>query len=150
MMHHSQRDVMRRLNLAIMDFELLRVLGEGSLSTVFLARRKATGTQYALKVIDKFYVKRHNMTDAVIRERHVMDQIDSDWVVRLQFTFQVCHAHSHSHAARQSVRCLPSTLPFVHARRRFYTPDCFGCLTGTHERMRSMCMARVSAVCPAR
>jgi serine/threonine protein kinase len=79
----------RRLDLSIRDFELLRVLGEGSLSTVILARRKATGTEHALKVIDKYYITRHNMTDAVIRERHVMDALDSDWVVRLHFTFQV-------------------------------------------------------------
>ena len=87
---HSNRLSLRRLDLDIREFDLLRVLGEGSLSTVLLVRRKATGTLHALKVIDKFYIKRHKMTDAVIRERHVMDSIDSEWAVRLQFTFQVC------------------------------------------------------------
>ena len=78
-----------RLDLTIQDFDILKVLGEGSLSTVFLVRRRATGTEHALKVIDKYYITRQNMTDSVVRERHVMDKMHSEWVVKLQFTFQV-------------------------------------------------------------
>ena len=78
-----------RLDLTIQDFDVLKVLGEGSVSTVFLVRRRATGTEHALKVIDKYYITRQNMTDSVVRERHVMDKMHSEWVVKLQFTFQV-------------------------------------------------------------
>jgi 3-phosphoinositide dependent protein kinase-1 len=78
----------RRLNLSVAAFELTRVLGEGSMSTVFQAQLKETGQVYALKVIDKLYIQRHKTTDAVIRERHIMDKLHSDLVVRLRFTFQ--------------------------------------------------------------
>lgn len=78
------------MDLKISDFELVRVLGEGSLSTVFLAKRLETGTEHALKVMDKMYLQRHNMVDSVIRERSVLASISSPCVVRLQFTFQVC------------------------------------------------------------
>jgi 3-phosphoinositide dependent protein kinase-1 len=63
-------------------------MGDGSLSTVFHAICNKTGKAYALKVIDKFYIQRHKMVDAVIRERRIMDQLHSDLVVRLHFTFQ--------------------------------------------------------------
>jgi 3-phosphoinositide dependent protein kinase-1 len=56
---------------------------------VFLAKRKSDGAEFALKVIDKAYIARHKMTHAVIRERNVMDQLDSDYIVQLKFTFQV-------------------------------------------------------------
>jgi serine/threonine protein kinase len=65
------------------------VLGEGSFSTVFLAKRISDGAEFALKVIDQVYIARHKMTQAVIRERHVMDMLVSDYVVDLKFTFQV-------------------------------------------------------------
>eukprot|EP00892_Ulva_mutabilis_P009716 jgi/Ulvmu1/7116/UM034_0022.1 len=77
-----------RLDLSINDFELIRVMGDGSLSTVFHAIRKKSGDALALKVIDKIYIHRHKMTDAVIRERNIMDSFDSPLVVRLKFTFQ--------------------------------------------------------------
>lgn len=72
----------------INDFELVKVLGEGSMSTVFQALLKKTGEVVALKVIDKLYIQRHKTTEAVIRERNIMDRLHSDLVVRLRFTFQ--------------------------------------------------------------
>lgn len=77
-----------RLQLSINDFELVRVMGDGSLSTVFHAVLKKSGEVFALKVIDKIYIHRHKMTEAVIRERNIMDSFDSPLVVRLKFTFQ--------------------------------------------------------------
>lgn len=79
---------MCRLNLSINDFELVRVMGDGSLSTVFHAVLKTSGEALALKVIDKIYIHRHKMTEAVIRERNIMDSFDNPLVVRLKFTFQ--------------------------------------------------------------
>lgn len=63
-------------------------MGDGSLSTVFHAVLKKSGEVYALKVIDKIYIHRHKMTEAVIRERNVMDSLDDPFVVSLKFTFQ--------------------------------------------------------------
>ena len=40
------------------DFELIHRIGDGSFSHVVLARHRATGQQYALKVIDKQYILR--------------------------------------------------------------------------------------------
>jgi 3-phosphoinositide dependent protein kinase-1 len=53
-----------------------------------LARHKASSREYALKVIDKQHIIRHNAVDAVRRERNILDRIDDPGVVQLFFTFQ--------------------------------------------------------------
>lgn len=47
------------MQLSLADFELLRRIGDGSYSHVVLARHRATGRDYALKVIDKQYIMRY-------------------------------------------------------------------------------------------
>ena len=44
--------------LLLNDFTILALLGSGSYGEVLLIRRKATDKQYALKVIDKAFLKR--------------------------------------------------------------------------------------------
>lgn len=46
------------MQLSLADFELLRRVGDGSYSHVVLARHRASGKEYALKVIDKQYIMR--------------------------------------------------------------------------------------------
>jgi len=72
----------------VSDFELLRKLGDGSYSQVILARQKASGTEYALKVVDKHHVIRHNVVDQIRRERRLLANIEDDGIVKLCFTFQ--------------------------------------------------------------
>ena len=47
-----------RLQVSLADFELLRRVGDGSFSHVVLAQHRATGQEYALKVVDKQYIVR--------------------------------------------------------------------------------------------
>ncbi len=47
-----------RVALSLADFELLRRIGDGSYSQVVLARHRATGREFALKIIDKHYILR--------------------------------------------------------------------------------------------
>lgn len=77
-----------RLNLKITDFDVLAIMGEGSLSTVVKALWRDCQQVYAIKIIDKVYIARKGMLDSVIRERAVMDAVRSDLCVRLCFTFQ--------------------------------------------------------------
>lgn len=77
-----------RLALTLADFELLRRIGEGSYSYVVLAKHKDTGKEYALKIIDKLHIIRHNAVEAVRRERALLDSLEDDGVVNLHFTFQ--------------------------------------------------------------
>jgi 3-phosphoinositide dependent protein kinase-1 len=72
----------------VSDFELLRKLGDGSYSQVILARHKSSGTEYALKVVDKHHVIRHKVVDQIRRERRLLASIEDDGIVKLYFTFQ--------------------------------------------------------------
>ena len=46
------------LNINLGCFELIREIGRGGFSTVNLVRFKQTGEYFAMKVIDKNFVKR--------------------------------------------------------------------------------------------
>ncbi|KAL3523535.1 hypothetical protein ACH5RR_016369 [Cinchona calisaya] len=75
-------------NFSIQDFELGKIYGVGSYSKVVRARKKDTGTIYALKIMDKKFITKENKTAYVKLERIVLDQLDHPGVVRLFFTFQ--------------------------------------------------------------
>lgn len=55
---------------------------------VVRAKKKDTGTVYALKIMDKKFITKENKTAYVKLERIVLDQLDHSGVVRLYFTFQ--------------------------------------------------------------
>lgn len=77
-----------RLQLSLRDFDLLEHVGEGSYSQVLHARHLATGTECALKVIDKHLILRNKQWDQVRTERNVLDRLRHDGVVQLLFSFQ--------------------------------------------------------------
>lgn len=55
---------------------------------VVQVQHRQTGLRYALKVIDKHLVLRHNQTAAVRVERALLDRLEHAGIVRLHFTFQ--------------------------------------------------------------
>ncbi|KAK2969474.1 hypothetical protein RJ640_022188 [Escallonia rubra] len=75
-------------NFTIQDFELGKIYGVGSYSKVVRAKKKDTGTVYAMKIMDKKFITKENKTAYVKLERIVLDQLDHPGIVRLYFTFQ--------------------------------------------------------------
>ncbi|KAI4346441.1 hypothetical protein L6164_007336 [Bauhinia variegata] len=75
-------------NYTIQEFELGKIYGVGSYSKVVRAKKKDTGTVYALKIMDKKFITKENKTAYVKLERIVLDQLDHPGIVRLFFTFQ--------------------------------------------------------------
>uniref|UniRef100_A0A8C7H6Z3 3-phosphoinositide-dependent protein kinase 1 n=1 Tax=Oncorhynchus kisutch TaxID=8019 RepID=A0A8C7H6Z3_ONCKI len=70
------------------DFKFGRILGEGSYSTVVLAREQATGKEYAMKILEKVHIRKENKAHCVTRERDIMSSLDHPFIVKLYFTFQ--------------------------------------------------------------
>ncbi|KAK3511559.1 hypothetical protein QTP70_010712 [Hemibagrus guttatus] len=70
------------------DFKFGRILGEGSFSTVVLAKELSTGKEYAIKILEKLHIKKENKTHYVKRERDIMSSINHPFFVKLYFTFQ--------------------------------------------------------------
>ncbi|XP_028770223.1 3-phosphoinositide-dependent protein kinase 1 isoform X2 [Neltuma alba] len=75
-------------NCSIQDFELGKIYGVGSYSKVVRAKKKDTGSVYALKIMDKKFITKENKTAYVKLERLVLDKLDHPGIVRLFFTFQ--------------------------------------------------------------
>uniref|UniRef100_A0A8B9JBW3 non-specific serine/threonine protein kinase n=1 Tax=Astyanax mexicanus TaxID=7994 RepID=A0A8B9JBW3_ASTMX len=70
------------------DFKFGKILGEGSFSTVVLAKEHSTGKEYAIKILEKRHIMKENKAQYVKRERDVMSILDHPFFVKLYFTFQ--------------------------------------------------------------
>lgn len=72
------------------DFDFGRVLGEGSYSTVMLARHRGNGQEYAIKVLDKGHLKRNNKLATALAEKNTLVRLGAEHpgIVHLHFTFQ--------------------------------------------------------------
>lgn len=77
-----------RVTLTIKDFDVLGRIGDGSFSTVFLARQKQSGKQYAIKMMNKHLVMRNKMVEYIKNERFILDKFDDAGIAKLHFTFQ--------------------------------------------------------------
>ncbi|KAE8579559.1 hypothetical protein XENTR_v10024091 [Xenopus tropicalis] len=70
------------------DFKFGKILGEGSFSTVVLAKELTTGREYAVKILQKRHIMKENKVQYVNREKDVMSRLDHPFFVKLYFTFQ--------------------------------------------------------------
>lgn len=72
------------------QFELLRVLGEGSFGKVFLVRKivgKDAGTLYAMKVLKKATLKIKDRVRST-NERNILADVEHAFIVKLHYAFQ--------------------------------------------------------------
>ncbi|CAG9862073.1 unnamed protein product [Phyllotreta striolata] len=72
------------------DYIFGKVLGEGSYSTVYLAKDVHTNKEHAIKVVEKAHVIREKKTESVMREKEVLRILGNScpYFVRLYWTFQ--------------------------------------------------------------
>lgn len=74
---------------SIKDFEIIKPISKGAFGSVFLAKKKATGDYYAVKVLKKADMIAKNQITNVKAERMIlMKQAESPFVAKLYFTFQ--------------------------------------------------------------
>ncbi|KAJ2474024.1 rim15, signal transduction response regulator [Coemansia sp. RSA 2322] len=74
---------------SIHDFVLLKPISKGAYGSVFLAKKRATGEYYAIKILKKADMISKNQISNVKAERAIMmAQTGSPFVVRLLYTFQ--------------------------------------------------------------
>ncbi|EIN11732.1 kinase-like protein [Punctularia strigosozonata HHB-11173 SS5] len=71
------------------DFEFGDILGEGSYSTVMYGKSRATGQEYAIKVLDKAHLKRNNKLQTALAEKDSLVRLGSGHpgIVRLHYAF---------------------------------------------------------------
>lgn len=79
--HHSH-------GVSVSDFDLIKVIGKGSIGKVFLVRKKDTHVVYAMKVLRKKNVVRHGLEEHIKTERLILEEIDHPFIARLRYSFQ--------------------------------------------------------------
>ncbi|KAG9395184.1 Protein kinase domain [Carpediemonas membranifera] len=78
----------RRIGVTAADFELKRIIGQGGMSNVYLAKYKQTGRYYAMKRIGKYNVSTFNQALRIRSERAVMTITDNPFITKCKFCFQ--------------------------------------------------------------
>ena len=74
---------------SIKDFEIIKPISKGAFGSVFLAKKKATGDYFAIKVLKKADMIAKNQITNVKAERMIlMQQAESPFVAKLYWTFQ--------------------------------------------------------------
>ncbi len=69
--------------MKLSDFEILKCVGTGGFSRVFLTRLKATGVFYALKLMEKEGLIETGKECVVINERNIMSGLKSPHITNL-------------------------------------------------------------------
>ena len=70
------------------DFEVLQVLGHGSFGDVVKVRDLETGTEYAMKAMQKSLITRLGKQKYVMEERNILMACDHPNIVHLYYTFR--------------------------------------------------------------
>ncbi|GAA5995135.1 uncharacterized protein JCM10292_004556 [Rhodotorula paludigena] len=74
---------------SIKDFKVIKPISKGAFGSVYLAKKITTGDYYAIKVLKKSDMVAKNQVTNVKAERMIlMTQTDSEFVVKLYYTFQ--------------------------------------------------------------
>ena len=85
----STQPFSRTTPTSIKDFDIIKPISKGAFGSVFLAKKKATGDYYAIKVLKKADMIAKNQITNVKAERMIlMKQAESPFVAKLFFTFQ--------------------------------------------------------------
>ncbi len=77
------------------DYLFGRLIGEGSFSSVFLAREVNTRREFAIKVCEKSHIIKEKKQEYIQSEKQILVKIASEWDERVPFfvkiysTFQV-------------------------------------------------------------
>mmetsp|Transcript_24655 Transcript_24655/g.21884 ORF Transcript_24655/g.21884 Transcript_24655/m.21884 type:complete len:104 (+) Transcript_24655:120-431(+) len=75
----------------IKNFEMIKVLGRGSLGQVILVKHKETNKVYAMKSAQKPMTNDEKIKEQIISERHLLLSLKHPFIVTLQYSFQTRH-----------------------------------------------------------
>ncbi|CAG9331419.1 unnamed protein product [Blepharisma stoltei] len=70
------------------SFDIIEELGNGSFGQVFKVRKKNDGEIYALKVLNKSSLKRHNQLKYAIAECKILKSSKNPFIIKLHWAFQ--------------------------------------------------------------
>ena len=74
--------------LSYQSFKVHGLIGKGSFGEVYLVEKKSTSMLYAMKVLYKSKVMKHNLTKYAITERNVLSLTNHTFIVKMIYAFQ--------------------------------------------------------------
>lgn len=78
----------RRIRICADDFQTLQVIGKGAFGTVKLVQKVDNGKLYAMKMMRKAEMIKHDQLAHIKAERDLLAESESPWVVQLYYSFQ--------------------------------------------------------------
>ncbi|KAL3837906.1 hypothetical protein ACJIZ3_022497 [Penstemon smallii] len=72
---------------SIEDFEIIKPISRGAFGRVFLAKKRATGDLFAIKVLKKADMIRKNAVESILAERDILISLRNPFVVRFYYSF---------------------------------------------------------------
>jgi serine/threonine protein kinase len=87
--HITLRPIFKEIhqNITLNSFEIIRCIGSGGFSSVYLCRFKEDGKFYAMKVIDKTFIVKNKKKKIVINERNIMAELNHPLLAKMYFAF---------------------------------------------------------------
>ena len=77
-----------KIKVNLDNFEIIKVIGKGTYGKVLLVKLKSKGTYYAMKMLNKKYLKIKKQEIHTKNERDFMVKISSPFIVNIKFAFQ--------------------------------------------------------------
>ncbi|KAM3128606.1 hypothetical protein pb186bvf_019303 [Paramecium bursaria] len=74
------------------DFVLMKCIGVGGFSRVYLVKKKSTGKFFAMKIIDKLIIRERNISNIIENERNIMAVTSHPFLNKIEFAFE-CPNH---------------------------------------------------------
>jgi len=78
----------QRSAISMADFDLVKLLGSGGFGKVWLASKKSSGNQYAIKIQDKRQIMDQGAAKRTVVERELMEGMSHPAFVELFYSFQ--------------------------------------------------------------
>ncbi|XP_076928138.1 putative serine/threonine protein kinase IRE [Bidens hawaiensis] len=86
-LHASPASSYSKDRTSIEDFEIIKPISRGAFGRVFLARKRATGDVFAIKVLKKADMIRKNAVQSILAERDILISVRNPFVVRFFYSF---------------------------------------------------------------
>ncbi len=84
----KRSNLKKKTHLEKSDFEVLKLLGEGSFGKVFLVRKKDSGKLLAMKTLYKDSIQMNNQENHTKTERILLEIIIHPFIINLEYAFQ--------------------------------------------------------------
>ena len=69
------------------DFEIKKLIGQGTFGKVFLVQHPSTGVLYAMKCIRKDLILEHNQLANISMEKNILNSVDHPFLVNMEYVF---------------------------------------------------------------